>query len=428
MDRLQAAVVAALLSKDGWASFGSSLTEDVFNDTDTRSLYMMIARLHRQTAGDLTYAALEMDIIATYGGRGRGPELLEKVQALAALPQEDEDVVRQSVARFASRELSLQAAKYIASRADGDAFDVNHAQALLDRAVDLASGVDTSVTDFNDTDLPGDDDYRSGLVSLGLSPELDDCLAGGVASGELLTLLAPPARGKTSYLWALLAHAVRAGRNGLGITLEISKVKCVRRVDQWLTGFTPDELIMNRAAVAASRKLLAGRLWIKDWAYKGITADDIRALVNRMRQQGQQVDVLMVDYLEHMTPIVKRREERLAFGQACKELRMLAQDLGVAVITAWQVNRAGSDAHIITQKDVSESWEVIKHSDIILGLNQNDDQLRNKILRINIIKQREGTVRKEFYLHSDLDRMVIHKLEQPVNEDEPVELDKGDTT
>jgi len=420
MDRLQAAVIAALLTKDGWSSFGSALSEDVFNDADTRALYMALVRLHPQTGSDLTYELLGLDIMATYGGRGRGPELLEKVQLLAAMPQEDADVVRQAVARFASRELSLQAARYIASRADGDSYDVNHAQALLDRAVDLSSGVDTSVIDFDGADLPGEDDYRSGLVPTGLSSELDSCLAGGYAAGELLTLLAPPARGKTSYLWAILASAVRQGRNGLGITLEISVPKCIRRVDQWLTGFTPDELIMNRAAVAASRKLLAGQIWVKDWAYKGITADDIKALVTRMRQKGQKVDVIMVDYLEHMAPIVKRREERLAYGQTCKELRMLAQDLDVGIITAWQVNRAGSDSHVLTQKDVSESWEVVKHSDIILGLNQNDEELLNKVLRVNIIKQREGTVRKMFYLHSDLDRMVIHKLENPVNEDEPV--------
>ena len=424
MDKLQAAVVAALLSKEGWASFGSALSEDVFTDTDTRALYLTIQRLHGQTSGDLSWSTLELDVLATYGERGRGPELAEKIRAMAALPQEDEHVVKKAVARFASRELALQASRYVASRIDSDAFDVNIAQALLDRAVDLAAGIDPSVVDFVSADLPGDDDYRPGLTSLGLSPELDACLGGGYANGELVTLLAPPARGKTSYLWAILAAAVREGRNGLGITLEISVPKCIRRVDQWLTGFTPDQLITNRTAVAASRKLLAGQLWVKDWAYTGISCDDIRALVTRMRQKGQRVDVLMLDYMEHLRPVVKRHEERLSYGQACKELRMLSRELNIPIITAWQTNRTGNDEYVLSPKDVSEAWDVVKHCDIILGLNQTDAELQQKVMRIGIIKQREGTARTQAYLHSDLDRMVIHKLEQAVDEDAPTEVTK----
>ena len=89
----------------------------------------------------------------------------------------------------------------------------------------------------------------------------------------------------------------------------------------------------------------------------------------------------------------------------------MAVELQIPVMTAWQVNREGSDCHNVELRHVSESWEIIKHADTILALQQSDGERDNRIMRLRLLKQRESTERPQVYLHSDLDRMVIREGE-----------------
>jgi replicative DNA helicase len=256
------------------------------------------------------------------------------------------------------------------------------------------------------------------VTSLGISDSLDAHLCGGVGAGELLIYLAPPSRGKTSFLWATGAAAAAQVRNVLGITLELSARKCVRRVDQWLSKFTQSELISQPLFVSGARKGVEGKLYFKDWSYTGITVDDIKALVTRMRQRGEKIDYLLVDYLELVKPVkYNRHAERHNWSQTAQDLRALAVDLQIPVITAWQVNREGSEQHVLSARDVSECWDVVKHADIILGLNQNAAEMAERVMRVNVIKQRESTDRPQVYLHCDMDRMIIRDGNEESDDD-----------
>jgi replicative DNA helicase len=280
--------------------------------------------------------------------------------------------------------------------------------------MDLAESAGGAVVDLDDTGLPGTTDDRPGLCPLGLSAELDASLGGGVASGELAVLLAPPARGKTSYLVAIGAKAAQAGRHVLHVTLEISTRRVGRRYDSTLTGLKSSDLIQAVSAVAAARKQVktnGGSIHIKDWSYMDVTPNDIRGLTKGMRAAGKSVDLIIVDYLELLTPNsgdnYSRREQRHVYGQLGKQMRAMAVGLDVPVITAWQVNREGSDMHNVELRHISESWDIIKHADQIISMNQTDAERDEHIMRLRVLKQRDSTDRSVFYLHSDLDRMVI---------------------
>ena len=81
---------------------------------------------------------------------------------------------------------------------------------------------------------------------------------------------------------------------------------------------------------------------------------------------------------------------------------------------------------MISAVDVSECWDIVKHADIILGLNQSDEERNQKILRVNIIKQRESTARPIEYYRSDLDRMDINQTKEPGDvDDEPEAVHAG---
>jgi replicative DNA helicase len=247
----------------------------------------------------------------------------------------------------------------------------------------------------------------------------------------MMIWLAPPGVGKTSLLINQGVEMAKAGSKVLHITLEINKAKCRQRVDQKLTGLTNAERLGKPKLVVEARKALTksgGEFYIKDWCSRNVTCDDIRTLVRNMRAQGEEVDTVCVDYLELMAPSkINRHGERFNFSLVAKEMRRLANELGIKLITAWQVNRVGADKHIIGKTDVSECWDIVKHADIIMGLNQNEKELEGHILRVNIIKQRESTARPLEYYYSDLDRMVIYELDEG-DRDEPAQAVSAVTT
>jgi hypothetical protein len=104
------------------------------------------------------------------------------------------------------------------------------------------------------------------------------------------------------------------------------------------------------------------------------------------------------------------KEMRQHYSAIGREARMLARNLEVPILTAWQVNREGSDAALLSRKHVSESWDVIMTADIILGLNQTTEELHNRRMRVNIVKQRESTNRGVYELYCDLDKLVVRGL------------------
>ncbi|KPJ97093.1 MAG: hypothetical protein AMJ55_00305 [Gammaproteobacteria bacterium SG8_15] len=417
MDTLPATVLRSMLTKECWSAFNDLVKPDVFTNMDYRKVFQHINELHEGTDKDLTISDIRMELESTYKDT-RLEELDGIVTQVEEMEPRSPDELRRYIQKFLQREYLTEGANYVAAHIHSGEIDVETAFEFFARARELASVIDAEVLDFAQADLPGHADDRPMVTSLGVSDSLDAYLHGGVGAGELLIYLAPPSRGKTSFLWATGAAAAAQGRNVLGITLELSARKCVRRVDQCLTNFTRDELIGQPLRVSAARKDMPGKLYIKDWSYTGVTVDDIKALVVRMRQRGEPVDYLLVDYLELVKPVrYNRHAERHNWSQTAQDLRALAVDLHIPVITAWQVNREGSEQHVLSPRDVSECWDIVKHADIILGLNQSQAEMAERVMRVNIIKQRESTERPQVYLYCDMDRMIIRDGDEEADDD-----------
>ena len=413
MDQLQALVLRTLCTKSGWHAYGAAV-EDVFNDNTALALYEHIKALHHQSSLDISLNTLRLDIQATYrSGETRADELLEVVNGLG-----DIDSTAQSVIpKFIAREKAIKAAQYIATHANKDDFNLNTPLDMLQGALDVSQGAGEAVMGISEYGLPGETNERADVCTLGFSPELDIHLGGGIARGELTVLLAPPARGKTSYLCASGARQALAGCKVLHVTLEIPGRRVARRYESTLTGLTVTEMIDRPNAVLAARAQVdkaGGAICIADRSYTSVAPNDIKALVYQARSDGVDISTVIVDYLELMVPnqskYMSRREQRHVYGQLGKDIRAMAVELDVRVLTAWQVNREGSNLDVIRLDHVSECWDIIKHADTILALNQSDKERENNVMRMSVLKQRNNTARPWVDLHSDLNRNQIRPL------------------
>lgn len=404
-------VLRALLKKETWHSVGSLLTADVLTNMAAQRALSIISDLHGETTGDLSVAGLRLSVESSIKAKfGVRDEILRLVDEIDTSPDLDPGEAISIIRTFAARELVQRGLYFGATNIDDDDFDLADIMKFFTRAEEILTGAEIGVEDFSRMGAPGDE-YRTGLVPLGFHEDLDVALEGGIADGELALLLAPSGVGKTSYLWRAVTNAALRGRNVLGISLEIKLAKCAARVDSALTGMTRRELTTNPFRALDKRTELKGKIWIKDWSHREVRVADIRALIRQMEAKGQKVDYLMVDYMELLRPTyIDRKQPRFNFTAVAVELRRLANELKIPVLSAWQTNRGGADKHVLSATDVGEDWGIVKTADILIGMNQNAEELKERILRLNILKQRESTRRPIFYCDSDLDRMIVRKV------------------
>ncbi len=400
------------------------VTADIINNSNVRYVYGRIKALHESVPGDLSPDLLALDIEAQFVKTpDRAQEIIESViQPVGEAPLLDMDQIKPVIKKYVQREILARTAKDIATSLDDEALDASLHHAVLSRALEITDRLASLPLHIIEASLPGESEYRDGLCSLGLTSKLDTVIGGGIANGELVVFMAPPARGKTSLLVKVGAEAAKSGKAVLHITLEINRNKVVRRYDQALTGFDRDEICANPKTIIGARKAIyanGGSVQVQDWSYKEITPHDIRSMVQRIRMGGGRVDLLLIDYLQLMSPNKRasnrQMDRRHAYGQLGIDIRALAVECNIPVVTAWQVNRAGSSKNMITEADIAECWDIIMHSDIILSLNQSDAERNEKYMRIGVVKQRESMERPAIDFHCDLDRMKIVAMDEYVD-------------
>jgi len=410
---LYQAVLRALLYKSTWTSVHYAL-EGINFDTNIRLLLAQVDQLHHSIPDrDLSVDDLLCSVEAGYRG-----DLASDLAVYIAGIRETMPAAEATVRELLARKLLDQAATKIIEARNAGRLDVDSPSTLVERAREVSdSGTATATYKLSDFGV----DERGPVVPLGISEKLDAVLGGGVGLGELVCFLAPPRRGKTSIMCAAGAAMVRAGYGVLHITMETSAGKVSRLYERAVLRKTKMEWTQGDSAEA--RTILAaggGELWIKDLAGLDVTPDSIEGCIYGLRRsESHPIDVVILDYLELMAPARGRLGEtqiRYLYGRLGKQVRALARKLGTRVITAWQVNREGSQKDTMTEIDISECWDIFKHVDTMIALNRSAAEKANHHMRLGVLKQREdddGIQTVNVYCHWA--RMMIEDLTEENN-------------
>ncbi len=408
MDELLAVTLRSLMQRDCWISYQHLLDDDVFPNSQAAGVYTVLRDLHDASEADVDPVVMRATIEATTEG-DRREELLRVASEIMEQELVDGEQIDVAIRRYIARGKAVKGARLVGAHINSPVFDFDVPAQLLAEAAQIAKGSRECGIDIRDAGLPGDPELERTAMAIGLSDQLDAELGGGIARGELLVILGPPGRGKTTCLWVASALAARMGEYVWASTLEIQPYKCIKTFYRALVHATDEELVKLRKKVERERKNLKGGMWLDDYVGQPLTPSMIEARVEQLRAQGFPVSYVMVDYAGKMRPDYSRRGQRSdeALGDMVVALREVANRLNVPIITAWQVRRVGSTKFEFTTDDVAECWGVVQHADIILGLNQTDQELIDRQLRVKVLKQRESDVRSVFLLHSDMKRCLI---------------------
>lgn len=257
-------------------------------------------------------------------------------------------------------------------------------------------------------------DTQRDVLHLGIK-ELDR-LHLGPARQELHLMIAPPKKGKSWWLVHCAARAIIQRWRGVYVTLELADKFVARRMLQNLFSartredaevrvphFVQDEegtltaiemrdhksisIATPEQVLKLSKRVddlrLEPRLLMKSFPTGSLTVAALEAYLDQLEAfNGFVPDFIILDYADLMR--VDSKNYRIDLGNLYKDLRGLAVERNLAMITASQANRGGADARLIRDSDVAEDFSKIATSDCVMTYNQTALERMRGLARIYV--------------------------------------------
>ena len=227
---------------------------------------------------------------------------------------------------------------------------------------------------------------------------LDHKLA-GLQKSDLIILAARPSMGKTSLALDIARNAALNHNRSVGIfSLEMSSqqlvdrmLASVSRVDSWKlrTGklSTDEEFGLIQDAMS---KLAAAPIYIDDDSSNNIIR--MRTVARRLKRE-MGLDLIIVDYLQLMTPATASDSLVHQVTEISRSLKSLARELDVPVLALSQLSRAvesrGGEPRL---SDLRDSGSIEQDADVVMFIHRdkNRDEEVDTTAKIIIAKHRNG--------------------------------------
>ena len=188
------------------------------------------------------------------------------------------------------------------------------------------------------------------------------------------------------------AEAMRQGKNVLHYTLELNENYVGLRYDACFTGIDFQNIRNNVDVVKKKISEVSGKLIIKYFPIKTVSAHSLKLHVERVQTLGTKIDMIVVDYADILRPSQSDRNSNSysEAGGIYEELRGVAGELQIPIWTASQSNRAAMDEDIIQANNISDSYRKIMTADFVMSLSRKVNDKVSNTARFHIIKNRFG--------------------------------------
>ncbi len=272
------------------------------------------------------------------------------------------------------------------------------------------------------------------IISTGIR-HLDYAIGGGLGRGKLGMIVAPPGRGKSTFLcnlgfYSLLCTATP--RTVVHITMEMDDHDVVKKYDDHLVhgvsrlkNNKPDRL--EEILVTRVRQYIRGTLFVKRYFTRSAGVSSIRAYLMMLTAHGHKPDLLLVDYADIVKPERRLGDARHEMAGVYEDLRALAGEFDCACWTASQTNRSGAGKTTIDLTDVAESFEKAAIVDVGLLFSQSRDESIHNTCRIHVEKVRNHEDHTIVECEIRRDRAMIRSIGRydaaytPIDEDSPTD-------
>lgn len=228
-------------------------------------------------------------------------------------------------------------------------------------------------------------------------PSMDKKLYGGFNRGELQIFAGGSGSGKSLFMQNLSVNWAQAGLSGVYITLELSEGLCSMRIDSMMTDTSSRDIFRNIDTVEMKVKMVAkksGKLRIKYMPAQS-TVNDIRAYCKELSvQTGMPLDFLCIDYLDLLMPVSAKVSPSDLFVKdkyVSEELRNLAKELNVLLVTASQLNRSAVEEIEFDHSHISGGISKINTADNVFGIFTSRSMRERGQYQLQLMKTRSSS-------------------------------------
>jgi replicative DNA helicase len=218
-----------------------------------------------------------------------------------------------------------------------------------------------------------------------------DIFKGGLGRGEIGVITANTGVGKSHWLVAMGANAMRAGKNVLHYTLELTETAVGIRYDSNLCGIPSNDVQDNKDLVkSAYENKDLGRLVIKEYPTGSASVVTIRNHIEKLSLKGFRPNLIIIDYADIMKSTRSYDSLRHELKLVYEELRNLAMELEIPIWTASQANRDSAQSDIVGLENMSEAYGKAMVADVVISISRKASEKSTGVGRLFIAKNRAG--------------------------------------
>lgn len=243
--------------------------------------------------------------------------------------------------------------------------------------------------------------------------------------------------GKSLAMCHMAASNLMIGKNVLYITMEMSEEKIAERIDANLMNTPIQEmLLMDKETfdrkIERIKSKTVGKLVVKEYPTASAGSANFRHLLNELKMKRNFVpDVIYIDYLNIcMSSRIKAGANVNSYTMIkaiAEELRGLAVEFNVPIITATQINRTGFASSDPELTDTSESFGLPATADFMIAMSQSEQLAELGQIMFKQLKNRYNDINyyKRFVVGVDKSKMRLFDIDQDeaTTEDKPL-MDK----
>ena len=247
---------------------------------------------------------------------------------------------------------------------------------------------------------------------------------GGLPNKTLNIALAGTGVGKSLFMCHMAASVLLQGSNVLYITLEMAEEKIAERIDANLLNVNIQELsdlpkVMFENKVTKLAEKTQGTLIIKEYPTASAHSGHFKSLINELAlKKSFRPDIIFIDYLNICAS--SRYKSNLSVNSysyikaIAEELRGLAVETEVPIVSATQTTRSGYGSSDIDLTDTSESFGLPATADLMFALISTDELEELGQIMVKQLKNRYNdlSVNKRFVVGIDRSKMRLYDCEQ----------------
>ena len=252
---------------------------------------------------------------------------------------------------------------------------------------------------------------------------------GGLPNKTLNIALAGTGVGKSLFMCHMAASSLSEGKNVLYITLEMAEERIAERIDANLMNITMDDLHelpkkMFDDKIAKITKKTSGTLIVKEYPTASAHSAHFRGLIKELAiKKSFKPDIIFIDYLNICASSrfkgVQNANSYTIVKSIAEELRGLAVECNVPIMSATQTTRSGFASTDVDLTDTSESFGLPATADFMFALISNEELDKLNQIVVKQLKNRynDPTINKRFVVGIDRSKMRLYDVDNTQQND-----------